>query len=235
MAFVTHGRQITGHPPLFDFPRSFFDSAAHSAGVRGGIEIGLVAAAVRDMIRPVNGRDGGVLVDLDLDAISRWAAEVSVAAERRPISRHIDEFGVEDVGMRDPARLLGNSASAFEALCRGVDRTNRLGVAAGLVLPLEVTDALPAPRSLRTGIDFLREHLHRDEPPGLYLLPVDSFSQWSDRDEDYRFPFDPRSVVDIPVDSAFVRYLRSDNEIAIDDVYHGAIYLIRSPKAQPVG
>ncbi len=186
------------------------------------------------MIQHVDGTDGGLLVDLDLDAIRQWAAEVSVAADRHLFSRHIDEFGLSDESSRDPARLLRSSASAFDALCKGVDWTNRLGVAAGLILPLEETDALPSPKSLRAGIDFLRKHLHRNQPPGLYLLPAGSSSQWSDREEDYRFPFDPRSVVDIPVDSAFVRYMRSDDDIVNDDVYYGAIYLIRSPKAQPL-
>ncbi|MEU7765034.1 hypothetical protein AB0B25_07920 [Nocardia sp. NPDC049190] len=174
-----------------------------------------------------------MLVDLDLDAIERWAAEVSVAADQHLFSRHIDEFGLSVESLRNPARLLGSSASAFDALCKGVDWPNRAGIAASLIVPLEETHALPSPKSLRAGIDFLRKHLHRNEPPGLYLLPAGSFSQWSDHDEDYRFPFDPQSVVDIPVDSAFVRYSRSDDDISNDDVYSAAIYLIRSPSAQP--
>ncbi|MEU7632356.1 hypothetical protein AB0C34_20555 [Nocardia sp. NPDC049220] len=171
------------------------------------------------------------MVDLDLDAIGQWATEVSAAADQRLFSRHIDDFGLSAESMRDPSRLLASSASAFGALCNGVDWPNRAGIAACLVLPLEVTQTLPSPRSVLAGIDFLRTYLDRNEPPGLYLLPAGSLSQWSDRDEDHRYPFDPRSVVDIPVDSAFVRYYRSDDEIAHDDVYSGAIYLIRSPTA----
>ncbi|MFD6392258.1 hypothetical protein [Nocardia sp. NPDC060259] len=173
------------------------------------------------------------MVDLDLDAIEQWAEKVSAAAIQRLFSRHIHDFGLDAEIMRDPSRLLESSSSAFDALCRGVDWPNRPGIAACLVLPLEVTSTLPSPKSVAAGIDYLRAYLHRDESPGLYLLPARSFGEWSDRDEDHRYPFDPRSVVDIPVDSAFVRYYRSEIEIARDEVYSGAIYLIRSPTRLP--
>ncbi|WP_146229372.1 hypothetical protein [Nocardia neocaledoniensis] len=166
-----------------------------------------------------------------MDTIERWAAQVSSAARDRVVSRHIDEFGLIAEDLQDPGQLLASCARAFAALCKGVDWPNRVGVAAGLVLPLEETLVLPSQKSLRAGIDFLRGHLHRKEAPGLYLLPANYLNQWSDRDEDYRYPFDPRSVVDIPVDSAFVRYSRSAADLVNDDVYSAAIYLIRSAAA----
>ncbi|MFF0637411.1 hypothetical protein ACFYTS_33500 [Nocardia sp. NPDC004151] len=168
-------------------------------------------------------------MDLDQDAIRRWASRVADEAEHSVFSRHIDDFGFRPEHMMDSTRLLADSASAFHALCEGVDWSNRTGVVAGLVLPLEVRDTLPSPQSLRAGINFLREHLDRHEPPGLYLLPAANLGWWSDREEDYRFPFDPRSVVDIAVDLAFVRFFRAEDEIEDGGVYTGAIYLFQSP------
>ncbi|MFE3229725.1 hypothetical protein [Nocardia sp. NPDC059228] len=168
-------------------------------------------------------------MDLDPDAIRRWASQVAAEAEHRLFSRHIDEFGFSTENMTDPSRLLADSASAFRALCQGVDWLNRTGVVAGLALPLEGMDTLPSQHSLRAGINFLREHLHRYEPPGLYLFPTANLRQWSDREEDYRFPFDPRSVVDIAVVSAFVRFSRTEDEIANGEVYTGVIHLFQSP------
>ncbi|MFB7718466.1 hypothetical protein [Nocardia sp. NPDC056100] len=181
------------------------------------------------MIHAATGQDGRILsMDRGPDAIRRWASQVAAEAEHTLFSRHIDEFGFSTEHMTDSSRLLADSASAFRALCDGVDWSKRTGVVAGLALPLEGMDTLPSPQSLRAEINFLREHLHRREPPGLYLFPKANLHQWSDREEDYRFPIDPRGVVDIAVDSAFVRFSRREDEIADCDVYTGVIHLFRS-------
>ncbi|MGW4241199.1 hypothetical protein [Nocardia sp. NPDC004722] len=168
---------------------------------------------------------------IDPDAIRRWASQVADEAEHSLFSRHIDEFGFSTENMTDPSRLLADSASAFRALCQGVDTSNRTGVVAGLALPLEGMDTLPSPQSLRAGINFLSRYLHRREPPGLYLFPAVNLRQWSDREEDYRFPLDSRYVVDFAVDSAFVRFSRTEDEIANGEFYTGVILLFQSPTA----
>ncbi len=160
-----------------------------------------------------------------LEGIERWATENSAEASRRLLSRHIDEFGLS-FDPDSPQRTV-ESISAFRALCRGVDWQTATGISAGLVIPLEAMSGLPSPEQLVRGLDYLRTCLSRHEPPGLYLFPLQSLSQWSDREEDYRFPIALDDALDVQVDSAFVRFWRSADEIIDDDDYSGAIYLFR--------
>jgi hypothetical protein len=163
----------------------------------------------------------------NFDDIEQWAARVSSRAKQSYFSRHIDEFAVGAVPASDAARLMDVCSNAFRALCRGVTNSNVRGITCSLLIPLEPQRELPDPAALNSAFDFLRVRLHSTQPPGLYVLPKHYLHEWDDDLEDYRLPFDPAGVIDAVVDSAFVGYYRSPDEIEGNEDYSAAVYLFR--------
>jgi hypothetical protein len=143
---------------------------------------------------------------------------------RDPInSRHFDELGVEDWKSSPAAEVPERWLELLDLAVAVLKSGDVRGMTVGVIASLKIRETVPVSMNWERGWEFITTSLHESEPPSLYVFRSGFLREWDLDTEEHRFPLPGESAFD----HAFVRYWRDADEIAIDEEYSGAVYLLR--------